>query len=94
MTPLRTAFLNNSGLVSNDTVFERIDETKNLKLVHLNPFSYRYGVIATGPKKLISFLLNYFVFQETSSKIPLKLFGFTKTSYAFSNSDAHLLIQR
>ena len=40
--------------------------------------------MATGPKKLVSFLLNYFVFKKL---LP-------KTSYDFSNSETDLLIQR
>ena len=56
--------LNNFGLVSNGTIFERITETKILKQIHSNPFSYGNGVMATGPKKFLSFLLDYFVFKK------------------------------
>ena len=87
-------FLNNFGLVSDDTVFKRINETQNLKQIHTKPFSNRNRVMAKGPKKLVFFLSNYFVFKKLLIKFHKKLFGFMETSWAFSNSDTHLLIQR
>ena len=83
-------FLNNYSLVSNGTVFERINETQILKQIHSNPFSYRNKVMATGPKKLIvSFLLNYFVFKKIVLKFHKNLLAFMKTSYAFSNISSY-----
>ena len=64
MNQLLTLFLNNFGLVSNDTVFERINVTQILKQIHSNPYSYGNGVVATRPKNLYPFLLNYFVFKK------------------------------
>ena len=58
------SILNNFRLVLNDTVFECINEFQNLKQIHLNPFSYGNRVMATGPKKLVPFLLNNFVFKK------------------------------
>ena len=56
-------------LFSDDTVFERINETQNHKQIHLNPFSYGKGVMAKGPKKLVSVLFNYFVFEKLLLKL-------------------------
>ena len=82
-------FLNNYSLVSNGTVFERMNETQILKQIHSNPFSYGNKVVATGPKKLVSFLLNYFVFKKIVLKFHKNLLAFMKTSYAFSNTSSY-----
>ena len=49
MTPLPKVFLNNFGLLSNDSIFERINGTQSLKQTLLNLFLYGNGVTATQP---------------------------------------------
>ena len=61
--------LNNFGLVSNEIVFECINEFQNLKKIHSNLLSYGNRVMATGPKKTSILFVKLFCFQESSSKI-------------------------